>query len=149
MAAWLLLGFGLAYVVFSLRSAARRREHSHLHSHADGTVHDHPHSHGREHVHAHGDAKRPVIAALVIVFLLGPCEALIPLLMYPAAIENLTGLVAVTLAFSIATVATMLTAIALGLRATRNRALKLPHGAAGVVTGGVLACCGAAMLIGF
>jgi ABC-type nickel/cobalt efflux system permease component RcnA len=52
-AGWLLLAFGLTYMIWGLRRAARRRPHSHWHTHKDGTIHDHRHVHDHEHVHLH------------------------------------------------------------------------------------------------
>ncbi len=45
--------------------------------------------------------------ALFVIFILGPCEALIPLLMYPASQHSWWGLTVVVLAFAAATIATM------------------------------------------
>lgn len=52
LAAWGLIAFGLAYFVWGMRRAGRNTPHTHLHTHADGTVHAHEHVHGEEHVHA-------------------------------------------------------------------------------------------------
>ena len=51
-AAWLLIGFGLAYTAWGLRQAYRNRPHTHWHSH-DGLTHTHVHSHHQDHVHVH------------------------------------------------------------------------------------------------
>ena len=45
---------------------------------------------------------------LFIIFVLGPCEPLIPLLMYPAAKESIMGMILVIGVFSAVTIATML-----------------------------------------
>ena len=45
---------------------------------------------------------------LFILFVLGPCEALVPLLMVPAAAHSWWGLGVVVLVFGLATLATML-----------------------------------------
>ena len=149
--AWLLLGFGLAYLLWSVRRWRRSRTHSHAHAHADGTVHTHEHGHAdHEHVHVHADTgMRPLFAALLIVFVLGPCEALIPMLMYPAAESNIPAVVAVALVFSAFTVATMLGSVAVGFHGLGRVRLRIPHGIAGVVTGTILSACGLAMLVGF
>lgn len=42
-----------------------------------------------------------------MVFVLGPCEPLIPILMYPAAQASITGLIAVTVVFALTTIITM------------------------------------------
>ena len=46
--------------------------------------------------------------ALFIIFVFGPCEPLIPVLMYPAAHANWLAVTAVCLAFGLATIGTML-----------------------------------------
>ena len=148
-AAWALTGFGIAYLLWSLRGMRRRKRHRHVHVHADGTVHDHDHDHSADHAHAHTTTSRPIVLALVVVFVLGPCEALIPMLMYPAATANVAGVVAVTLVFSLTTIATMLIAVAAGASGLRRTGWQLPPGVAGAMTGTVIAGCGAAMLLGF
>jgi sulfite exporter TauE/SafE len=45
---------------------------------------------------------------LFTVFVFGPCEPLIPILMYPAATHNTLAVVLVALIFSAATIGTML-----------------------------------------
>lgn len=150
MTAWLLLGFGLAYVLWSIRRWRRSRTHTHRHVHADGTVHTHEHGADHDHLHVHADSKaRPLFVALLIVFLLGPCEALIPMLMYPAAESNVPAVVAVALVFSFFTVATMLGAVAAGLHGTGRLRVRIPHGISGVLTGTIVSACGLAMLVGF
>ena len=111
IAAWALLVFGLLYMAWGLKRAARGKPHSHEHSHADGTTHNHHHSHASDHVHAH-EAKNKVSVApwsIFIIFVLGPCEPLIPLMMYPAASTSLVGMSLVVGAFVGVTVLTMLT----------------------------------------
>ncbi|GAJ16419.1 unnamed protein product, partial [marine sediment metagenome] len=51
------------------------------------TAHGHPHSHHLEHSHVHNDKSASSITpwALFAIFVFGPCEPLIPILMYPAA----------------------------------------------------------------
>jgi hypothetical protein len=48
---------------------------------------------------------------LFLIFVLGPCEPLIPILMYPAAANNIGGVILVALLFSAVTVATMMTVV--------------------------------------
>lgn len=119
IAAWGLIAFGLAYTVWGLRQAYRNRPHAHVHTHADGTTHVHQHTHHREHVHPHA-ATRPVTPwVLFVIFLLGPCEPLIPLLMYPAVERSLLGFVVVAGLFAVITVAAMAAAVWVGLRGLR------------------------------
>ena len=51
---------------------------------------------------------------LFTVFVLGPCEPLIPLLMYPAAKSSMGGMFLVTGVFAVTTIATMLGIVLLG-----------------------------------
>ena len=45
---------------------------------------------------------------LFTIFIFGPCEPLIPLLMYPAAKDSVWGLIFVTAVFGIVTITTMM-----------------------------------------
>jgi len=114
VAAWLLIGFGLAYLVWGLVRAARSHApHAHAHVHADGTVHAHEHTHDVAHLHLHHAPAAAVWTpwVLFLIFAFGPCEPLIPLLMYPAAKASPLAVAAVVVAFTLATVATMLVAV--------------------------------------
>lgn len=151
VAGWLLLGFGLAYLVWGLRRAHRSRPHEHVHLHEDGTVHTHPHTHLGEHTHVHDTAdQRPATAwILFLIFVFGPCEPLIPLLMLPAAGFALIWVAAVAVVFSIFTIATMLAAVGLGIMGVRfvalHRFARYGHALAGLA----VALCGAAVQFGF
>jgi hypothetical protein len=111
-AAWGLVAFGLIYGTWGVTRALRHRPHAHGHSHADGGWHVHPHAHTGEHLHPHvphGEARASARAPwmLFTLFLLGPCEPMIPLVMYPAALRDWAGLVTVVAIFSVVTVGTM------------------------------------------
>ncbi len=115
IAAWLLIAFGLMYFAWGLRRAYQRKTHAHSHIHTADAEHSHLHSHSNEHAHVHCDPDKVNITpwVLFIVFVFGPCEPLIPLLMYPAAKNSFFTLVAVTGVFGAVTIATMLTLILL------------------------------------
>ncbi len=121
-AAWLLIGFGVAYFTWGVVRAIRDIPHTHLHSHPDGTVHTHSHKHDLEHRHVHDEAtvsevgrqgrKRSATPWLLfLIFVFGPCEVLIPLLMYPAAEANAWAILWVVGAFTLATVGAMTAAV--------------------------------------
>jgi nickel/cobalt exporter len=113
IAAWLFIAFGLVYVIISVRTLLRKRKHSHSHFHFGGSKHDHEHDHRTAHVHVHEEPEKinttPWILFLIFVF--GPCEPLIPILMYPAAQNNIQGAIFVSVLFSIVTIATMLSIV--------------------------------------
>lgn len=117
LAAWLLIGFGLLYTAWSL--ARLRREHRHAHAHGDGTVHTHRHD--RKHLYeqrAH-DGRSITFWSLFVIFVLGPCEPLIPLLMAPAATLGASAVLLVALTFGLVTIGTMLVVVTLGHYALR------------------------------
>jgi nickel/cobalt transporter (NicO) family protein len=115
ISAWLLIGFGLAYAAWAIWRSLRNRLHHHVHFHADRAAHEHQHSHGGEHLHPHGlDRRALTVWALFVVFVLGPCEPLIPLLMVPAMAYHWSGVALVAAAFGITTIATMLAVVMVG-----------------------------------
>ena len=152
IAGWLLLGFGLAYFVWGVRQALRNRPHSHLHLHQGGVLHTHDHGHAGQHAHVHTDAERAASMTpwiLFTIFVFGPCEPLIPLLMYPAAKLSAGGVVLVAIVFSVVTIGTMsaiVLATTLGLAKLPLRGMaRWGHAVAGLV----VTACGAAIQLGF
>jgi len=108
IAAWALIGFGFAYFLWGVRMAIRNKPHTHIHVHDDEKKHSHHHSHVDVHSHVHEDKVKSITPwILFVVFVLGPCEPLIPILMYPAAKGSLMGLILVTSVFGIVTLTTM------------------------------------------
>lgn len=139
IAAWLLIGFGFAYFIWGMRRAWRGKAHTHAHlhdhlhneaippahpahDHGSDADHDHDHEHVHPHTHelashAHPHGEVPKKANLTpwilfTIFVFGPCEPLIPLVMYPAARHSTAGVVLVAAAFGLTTIAAMLAIIA-------------------------------------
>jgi ABC-type nickel/cobalt efflux system permease component RcnA len=154
-------------MVWGVRRAWRGQGHSHLHAHADGTLHLHHHSHQADHLHPHSPGEghvdtrnqgagqahpspEPEAASLTpwvlfVIFLLGPCEALIPLLMFPAATDSFGVLLLVTATFGVATVGTMLGIVLAGLEGVQ----RLPVGGlerwSHTLAGFIILLCGVAI----
>ncbi len=143
VAAWLLIAFGLVYFVWGVRRAYRSQPHSHSHGHTGEVAHAHVHSHHIEHSHVHDASVAPW--ALFVIFVFGPCEPLIPILMYPAAKNSMFGLIVVTCVFGTVTIATMLGAVLLsrvGVNFTRlTRLQRFSH----VIAGATICLCGLAI----
>jgi ABC-type nickel/cobalt efflux system permease component RcnA len=175
VAGWLLLGFGIAYTVWGVRRAIRNRPHTHWHSHADGTVHSHEHTHDAQHAHvhegvassaplphgAHGAAdagghrheagERPANLTpwiLFTIFVFGPCEPLIPLLMVPAAKMGTASVALVATAFGAATIATMLALVLVGVLGLARVGSAWMTRHAHALAGGALTACGLAVVLG-
>jgi ABC-type nickel/cobalt efflux system permease component RcnA len=118
LAAWAMIAFGLAYLVWGLKRASRRERHAHLHGHDGGSTHGHGHAHDTAHAHAHGETEgfRLTPWILFTIFIFGPCETMIPLVMYPAARGSWHDVWMVIFSFSVLTVGTMLTVVLLALK---------------------------------
>jgi sulfite exporter TauE/SafE len=146
LAAWAFMSFGLVYLAWGLRQARKKAPHSHAHPHTDGHVHDHGHAHGGEHVHVHEDgATRLTPWVVFVIFALGPCEPMIPVIMYPAVQGNYFSLIVVTAVFGAVTMTSMLAVVlgaSLGLKSIPLRSWdRYSHALAGAT----LFLCGAAM----
>ncbi|MBN2613422.1 MAG: sulfite exporter TauE/SafE family protein [Bacteroidales bacterium] len=126
LAAWAFILFGFGYFIWGIWKAYKNRPHKHIHSHGE-LIHGHEHHHAEathiidHHNHNH-KKKKPNITPWILftIFVLGPCEPLIPLFIYPAAQHNTSGVLIVSLVFSLVTVITMLAMVLLlsaGLKA--------------------------------
>jgi nickel/cobalt exporter len=126
IAAWLLLAFGFTYFVWGLHRAARRRPHVHTHGHVDGFIHRHRHDHTGEHTHPHTSrAGNATPWVLFLIFAFGPCEPLIPLVMFPAARGSMLDVAVVAAVFGAVTVGTM-TAVVMAVYGGLSR-VQIPH----------------------
>ena len=115
IASWLLIGLGLAYMIWGIRQSYKNKAHSHLHNH-ENTIHDHNHDHHGTHIHVHETDKKSITPwVLFLVFVFGPCEPLIPLLMYPSANQNYLLIGTVAIVFGLATISAMLVMTFLGI----------------------------------
>lgn len=149
LAAWLLIAFGLVYGAWGLVRAVRNRPHTHAHFHTDGTRHVHEHTHHQEHTHPHGDSRGSLTGwALFIFFVLGPCEPLIPLLMFPAATQGSTAVVLVALVFGVVTVTTMMAVVAVAAHGMRLFPATSIERYSHAIAGAVITLCGVAIQLG-
>jgi sulfite exporter TauE/SafE len=142
LAAWLLIAFGLIYFVWGLRRAYRKQLHIHSHTHGSKHTHEHEHAHEEEHTHLHDDKAAIVPWTLFVIFVFGPCEPLIPVLMYPAAKNSLFGLVVVTCVFGIVTIATMLGVVLLSSAGVNTAKFKGVQRFSHAIAGATICLCG-------
>lgn len=150
LAATLLFSFGIVYMLWGLWRFFRPGVHSHALLHKAGIAHPHPHDHrdGETDFSAgeSGGGSNGSIWIMFIIFVLGPCEPLIPLLMYPASEKNFAAVLTVALVFAVATVCTMLvlvTVLSAGLSSLRLGTLER---ASHFLAGAAITLCGAAIL---
>jgi len=109
IAAWAFIAFGLIYMIWGIYRAIKNKPHKHIHFHANGKRHTHLHKHEQKHAHTHDKNITPWV--LFTIFVFGPCEPLIPLLMFPAIENSLSGLIFVISVFSVITIGTMITIV--------------------------------------
>jgi len=150
IAGWFLIAFGFTYMAWGLHRALRNRRHEHAHVHMDGEAHVHPHTHVTEHSHVHAGKPRSVTPwILFTIFVFGPCEPLIPLVMYPAAKHSMTAVLLVSTVFGLATLATMLAMVLISYfgfaKANMPKLERYSHALAGFA---ILACGAAVKLLG-
>ena len=149
LAMWLLLTFGFVYFVWGIFHAIKNKPHSHFHKHENGETHSHEHKHSHTHAHPHEKFKnKSIIWGIFIIFVFGPCEPLIPLIMFPAAKGSIFAVVLVALIFALVTVGTMLTMVILslsGIKLFKSKSIiRYSHALAGFV----VFCCGGAIYLG-
>lgn len=117
-AAWALIAVGVVYFAWGLHRAMRRKGHSHFHFPGTRKMRELQHlSHHHPERLAEAEEEGKVSLTpwvLFIVFALGPCEPLIPILMYPAAAASWGGVVLVAAVFSVCTLAAMTGAVWIG-----------------------------------
>jgi nickel/cobalt exporter len=153
LAAWALIAFGLVYFAWGLRRALRNRPHTHAHLHGRGGEHEHEHVHAEDHAHAHAEPGKANITPWVLftIFVLGPCEPLIPVLMYPAAKQSIWGMALAASVFSVITIGTMMSVVlvaTLGLKLDLMRRLFSPmERYVHAIAGGIICVSGLAMQV--
>lgn len=138
-AGWLLLAAGIAYLVWGLKMAMR---HGHSHDAVARVDNENQRS-----------GVMPWVLFLIFVF--GPCEVLVPLLMYPAASANTGMMLSVVAAFTVGTLGAMLAAVVVSLYGIRwlDRLgfVESPsmHRYSHAFAGAAVTACGALVKIGF
>jgi sulfite exporter TauE/SafE len=128
LAGWLLIAFGVTYLAWGIKRAIRRKPHTHVHVHEDGTIHNHEHGHTAGHLHVHADDAKASMTPWVLfaIFVFGPCEPLIPLLMYPAVLHSTAGVIWVTLVFAACTLVTMSAVVLVGVSGMALASERIP-----------------------
>ena len=149
IAGWLLTSLGVVYLIWGIRQAIRNKPHSHVHVHPDGPEHVHEHSHHSEHLHPHERGKKNIVPwILFTIFVFGPCEALIPMLMWPAATQSIFGIAMVATVFGIVTIATMTVVVMLATEGLGFVPFKPLQRFSHALAGAVVLACGLAIQIG-
>jgi hypothetical protein len=112
LAAWALLGFGMVYLLWALYRFYRKQSHKHFDATTDGNLYVYEHQHGN----AVAPQQRFKVTPWVIflIFVLGPCEPMIPLLFFPAAQNTWWVLPLLIATYTVCTLLVMLAMVLLG-----------------------------------
>ena len=119
----LLVAFGLAYMAWGMM----RRRHRHVHVKPETLV-----------------RRTTVFWSLYAVFVLGPCEPLVPL-MFAASSWEWQGVAGVALLFTAVTLATMLVMVHAGSGVARRYSFMMSERLAHVMAGGIITATGVAL----
>lgn len=144
VATWFVIIFGFTYFIWGLHRAIRNKPHRHVHVHAGGAGHTYEDAAG----HAHDEDTTKVNVTpwvLFIIFVLGPCEPLIPLIMYPAARGSVMDVVVVATVFGSVTVLTMLGTVLLSYYGLSRMPFRRFERYAHAIAGLAIFLCGGAM----
>lgn len=109
IAGWSLIIFGAIYSFWGVYRLVRNHQHSHFHTHLHKIINTQGGTHEIEYSLISKNTTSSTITTwvLFIIFVFGPCEVLIPLLIYPASNIGISGIAFVTLLFALATIITM------------------------------------------
>lgn len=168
LAAWLFISFGLIYFAWGIKKAMRSKTESPFHMQPGMANQMFGHSHQDDSFLGQADQdeklhkdirngsetdtykaesaqqlkKNMSVWILFTIFIFGPCEPLIPLLMYPAAGMSIWSVVTVALVFMFFTVTTMTVMVAAGYAGFRSFRLGLAERYMHAIAGLTLLLCG-------
>jgi sulfite exporter TauE/SafE len=112
IAGWVMLAFGFFYGAWGLYRAYKNNPHKHFDLQDDGAVYVYQHKHGE--AVARQDRHKVTPWVMFIIFILGPCEPMIPLLYFPAAKNSWSGMIILIAVYTLVTLLTMVTMVILG-----------------------------------
>lgn len=112
IAGWALVSFGLIYCIWGYLKAEKVTNHKHFDIYDDGSVYVYEHKHGNTVIPKERHAVTPWV--MFLIFVLGPCEPMIPLLYFPAAKNSVAGMIILILVYTFFTLAAMLIMVVCG-----------------------------------
>ena len=112
---WMLIAFGVLYTAYGIYKYMKRGAHVHLPAFLRPKSIRHKDLHiDVDELGEEDSAGRLTPWILFLIFVFGPCEVLIPMLIYPASHQSAMGIFLVALVFGIATIGTMMSVVFLG-----------------------------------
>jgi hypothetical protein len=111
LAGWALLSFGLIYGIWGLIRAGNNRKHKHFDIDGD-RIYVYEHRDGSTVLPSDKHVVTPWV--MFIIFILGPCEPMIPLLYFPAAKNSWFGMILLIIVYTFFTLLSMVVMVLLG-----------------------------------
>lgn len=112
IAGWALLCFGIVYMIWGYSKALQNRKHKHFDVYDDGSVYVFEHKDGEVVPATEKYAVTPWV--MFIIFVLGPCEPMIPLLYFPAAKNSTTAVIVLIVVYTLFTLLAMILMVTCG-----------------------------------
>lgn len=140
---WMLLAFGIVYLGYGIYKYLEGNGHHHFFNFLlPKRIRETQHL-SSENGDEEKDNKTNITAwMLFLIFVFGPCEVLIPMLIFPAAEHSTVGIITVAVIFSIVTVITMIGIVYLGYKGSKVLNFKGKGGYVHIVAGLVIAFLG-------
>jgi hypothetical protein len=142
---WAMLLLGIGYTTYAFIQLKKNRLHKHFDVYDDGSMYVYEHQHGSA---VYPNQKRRVTPWIMfIVFVLGPCEPLIPLLSFPAAQHSVYGITLLISIFTAFTLIAMVTMVLLGYYGISFFQSSKLEKYMNVLAGTTIMICGSGMLV--
>lgn len=143
-AAWLMLCFGIAYTAWACYRLYKNKPHKHFDLDEEGGLYVYDHQHGA--AVSPNEKFRVTPWVMFIIFVLGPCEPMIPLLYFPAAQNSWWGMVLLIVIYSACTLLAMLSFVLLGFYGFAFKGFTRLENYVQVIGGASILICGIGML---
>jgi hypothetical protein len=144
IASWVMLLFGLLYMIWGVYRLYKNKPHKHFDIGNDNNLYVYEHKHGR--AVAPQERYRVTPWVMLLIFVLGPCEPMIPLLYFPAAQNSWWGMLLLIAAYTVCTLVTMLLLVLLGYYGFGVIATQKLERHVHILAGAAIVICGAGML---
>ena len=144
IAGWVMLVFGICYIVWGVYRLYNNKPHKHFDMDTDGSLYVYQHNHGR--AVAPQERFRVTPWVMFIIFVLGPCEPMIPLLYFPAAQNSWWGMLILIITYTACTLATMLLMVLLGYFGIAFKGTQIIERYMHVLAGITICICGMGIL---
>lgn len=140
---WMLFAFGVLYLIYGIYRYVEGNGHLHIFNFLlPKQVREIQHLPATE--KEMNDSGKTNITSwmLFLIFVFGPCEVLIPMLIFPAAEHSVAGIISVAVIFSLVTILTMVGIVYLGYKGAKFLKIKQGGNYIHIVAGLVIAFLG-------